>query len=118
MVWQVTTNGEGLLGEAIKISIIDKRRPMSTLKVVASRIMALKVANAGGRSKSKAQDIGNVGGLGFGPDVAVVTFIHSVHGLGLSMRGRGTNWGEDKHHITIKLWGQEIHLLNSQGVII
>jgi hypothetical protein len=59
---------------------------MSTLKVVASRIMALEVANVGGRSKNKAQDIGNVGGLGFGPDMAVVAFIHAVHGFGLRIR--------------------------------
>jgi hypothetical protein len=56
---------------------------MSTLEVVASRIMALEVANAGGRLKSKAYVIGNVGGLGFGPDMAVVAFIHAVHGFGL-----------------------------------
>ena len=61
---------------------------MSTLKVVASRIMTLQVANAGGRTKNKAQVIGNVGGLGFRPDMAVEAFIHVVHGLGLRMRGQ------------------------------
>ena len=61
---------------------------MSTLKVVASRIMTLQVANAGGRTKSKAQVISNVGGLGFGPDMVVKAFVHVVHGLGLRMRGR------------------------------
>jgi hypothetical protein len=59
---------------------------MNTLKVVASRIMTLDVANVGGRSNCKAQDIGNVGGLGFGPDMAVEAFIHAVHGFGLRMR--------------------------------
>jgi hypothetical protein len=82
------TNGKGLLCEAVEISIIDSGGAMSTLKVVASRIMTLQVANAGRRTKSKAQVIGNVGGLGFGPDMAVEAFVHAVHGLGLRMRGR------------------------------
>ena len=59
---------------------------MSTLKIVTRRIMTLQVANAGGRTKSKAKVIGNVGGLGFGPDMAVVAFIHAVHRFGLRMR--------------------------------
>jgi hypothetical protein len=46
--------GEGLLCEAVKISIIDSGGAMRTLEEVAIRIMALEVANAGGRSKSKA----------------------------------------------------------------
>ena len=60
---------------------------MSTLKVVASRIMTLQVANVGGRTKNKAQVIGNVGGLGFGLDMAIEAFVHTVHGFGLRMRG-------------------------------
>jgi hypothetical protein len=82
------------------------------------RILALEVANASGGAKRKAHGIGDIGCLGLGPNMAVIAFVHVVHRFGLRMRGRETNWGEDKHHITIKAWAQEIHFLNSQGVII
>ena len=90
---------------------------MNTLKVVASRIMTLQVANAGGRTKSKAQAIRNVGGLGFGPNMAVVAFVHAVHRFGLRMKRGDTNGG-DKHLITIKARRKEIHIHNLQSVII
>ena len=45
---QRATNGKRLLCKAVEISIIESGATMSTLKVVASRIMALEVANAGG----------------------------------------------------------------------
>ena len=82
-----TTNEEKLLNEAIKFSVIDVGGTMNTLEVVALRILALKVANAGGRAKNKAYVILNVGGLGFNLDMAVVTFVHAVHGFGLCLRG-------------------------------
>ena len=49
-----TTNGKWLLCEAVKIRIIDKGGVMSTLEVVAMRIMALEVTNAIGQTKNKA----------------------------------------------------------------
>jgi hypothetical protein len=50
-----TTNGKKkLLGEAIKFNIIDRGGMVNTLEVVALRILALEVANAGGRVKNKA----------------------------------------------------------------
>jgi hypothetical protein len=49
-----TTYGKGLLGEAVEINIIDRGGPMSTLEVIALRILALEVANASGGAKSKA----------------------------------------------------------------
>ena len=91
---------------------------MSTLEVIALKICTLEVANASGGPKRKAHVIGDIGGLGFGPNMAVIAFVHAIHGFGLCMRGSPTNWGEDKHHITIKARGEEIHLLNVQGVII
>ena len=63
---QGTTNGEGLFGEAIKIYIIDHGGPMSTLEVIALRILALEVAYASGGAKNKARVIGDIGGLGLG----------------------------------------------------
>jgi hypothetical protein len=78
---------------------------MSTLEVIALRILAQEVANTSGRPKRKPHGIGDIGCLGLGPNMAVVAFIHAVHGFGLRKRGRDTNWGEDKHHITIKSWG-------------
>jgi hypothetical protein len=101
MQMQGTTNGEGLFGEAIKIYIIDRGGPMSTLEVIAQRILALEVANASGGTKSKAHVIGDIGGLSLGPNITIITFVHVVHGFGLHMRGRETNWGKDKHKITI-----------------
>jgi hypothetical protein len=91
---------------------------MSTLEVITLRILALEVANISGRARRKAHGIGNIGCLGLGPNMAVIAFVHAIHGFGLRMRGRDINWGEDEHHITIKAWGEEIHLFNSQGVII
>ena len=49
---QGTTNRKGLLREADKISIIDRGGAMSTLEVVAMRIMALEVAKQKARPKS------------------------------------------------------------------
>lgn len=83
-----TTNGKGFLGEAVKISIIDGRDAMSTLEVIATGILALEVANTRRGAKSKAHVIGDIGGLGFGPNMAVVAFVHALHGFGLRMRGR------------------------------
>jgi hypothetical protein len=91
---------------------------MSTLEVIALRILALEVANASGGTKRKAHGIGDIGCLGLGPNMSIIAFVHAVHGFGLCMRCRDTNWGEDEHHITIKARGQEIHLFNSQSVII
>ena len=91
---------------------------MNTLKVVTSRIMTLQVANAGGQIKSKTQTIRNVGGLGFGPDMAVVAFVHAIHRFGLRMRRGYTNGWEDKHLITIKARRKEIHIHDVQSVII
>ena len=85
---------------------------MNTLKVVASRIMTLEVANTGGRMKSKAQVISNIGSLGFRPDMAVIAFEHAVHGFGLCMRGGDAYWGKDNHLIPIKVRRKEIHLFN------
>jgi len=105
MQMQGTTNGEGLFGEAIEICIIDRGSPMSMLEVIAHRILALEVANASGGAKTKAHVIGDIAGLNLGPNMAVITFVHAVHGFGLRMRGRETNWGKDKHEITIKARG-------------
>ncbi len=113
-----TTNLEGLLGESIKISVIHIGGPMSTLEVIAVRIWTLEVANAKGGAKREANDIGDIGGLGLGPNMAVIAFVHAVHRFGLRMRGRDRNWREDKQDIAIKGRGEEINLFNSQGVII
>ena len=91
---------------------------MSTLEVIALRILALEVASASGRANNKAHVIAHIGDMGLGLNMAVIEFVHAVHGFGLRMRGQNTNWGEDKHSITIKLRGEELHLLNLQGVII
>ena len=85
---------------------------MSTLEVIALRILALEVANASGGAKSKAHVIGDIGCLGLGPNMAVIAFVHTVHGFGLCMRRRDTYWGKNKHLNPIKARGQEIHLLN------
>ena len=70
----------------VKGSFVKPSKSVSlTVEVVASWIMTLEVATAGGRTKSKAQVNGNVCGLGFGPDMAVIAV---VHGFGLRMRGR------------------------------
>ena len=37
--------------------------------------------------KNKAYVIANIGGLGLGPNMAVIAFIHAVHEFGLHMRG-------------------------------
>ena len=115
---QGTTNVEGLLGESIKINVIHIGGPMSTLEVITLRIWTLEVANASGGAKKKANVIGDIGGLGLGPNMAVIAFVHAFHGFGFRMRGRDTNWGEHKHTITIKPRGEETHLFNLQGVII
>jgi hypothetical protein len=59
---------------------------MSTLEVIAKRILALEVANTNGRAKNKAYIIADIGGLGLGPNMAVILFVHAVHGFGLRMR--------------------------------
>ena len=87
------TNGKGVLCEAVEISIIDSGGAMSTLKVVASRIMTLHVANARRQTKSMAQATHNVSDLGFGPDMDVIAFVHDVHRFGLRMRRGDTNGG-------------------------
>jgi hypothetical protein len=115
---QGTTNAKWLLGEAIEISIIKRGGPMSTLDVITLRILALEVANASGGAKRKAHVIGDIGCLGLGLNMAVIVFVHAVHGFGFRMMGGDINWGEDKHHITIKARGEEIHLLNLQDVLI
>jgi hypothetical protein len=46
--------GKILFGEVVKFIIIDRRCTMSTLEVVAMKIMALEVANASGRMKNEA----------------------------------------------------------------
>ena len=88
---------------------------MNTLEIIALRIWTLEVANASGGAEREAPVIGDIGGLGLGPNMAVIAFVHAFHGFGFRMRGRDTNWGEDKHHITIKARGEEIYLLNLQG---
>lgn len=50
----MTTNGKKLIGEAIEFNIIDQGGTMSTLEVVAIRILALEVANTSGGEKNKA----------------------------------------------------------------
>ena len=91
---------------------------MSTLKIITLRILALEVANTSGGTKSKAHVFGDIDGLGFGPNMAIIAFAHAVHGFGLRMRGGDINWGEGKHHITIKTRGKGFYLLNWQGVIV
>ena len=91
---------------------------MSTLEVVALRILALEVANACGGAKNKAYVIVVIGGMGLGPNMAVLEFVHAVHGFGLCMGGQETNLGQDKHLITIKTRREEYHLFNFPGVII
>ena len=58
---------------------------MSNLEVVARRILALEVANAFGRAKTNAHVIVDIGGLGLGPNMAVIAFVHVIHGFGLCM---------------------------------
>ena len=101
-------NGKGIFSEAVEISIIDSGGAMSTLKVIASRILTLEVANAGRRTKSKAQVIGNVGGLGLGPNMAVIAFVHAVHRLGLRMRGRDAYWGRTNIRFPSKRGGRKL----------
>ena len=50
---QGTTNGKRLLCEAVEINIIDQGGAMSTLEVIAKRILALEVANASGGAKKQ-----------------------------------------------------------------
>ena len=100
---------EGLFGEPVKINIIDRGGPMSTLEVIALRILALEVANTSGGLESKAHVIVDIGGLGIGPNMAVIAFVHVVHEVGLRMRGWDTNYGEDKISITIIAMREEIH---------
>ena len=45
--------------------------------------------------------MGNVGGLGFGPDMVVVASVYAVHGFGLHMKGQDTDGGEDIYLITM-----------------
>jgi hypothetical protein len=61
---------------------------MSTLEVLAKRILTFEVANTRGRAKNKIHVIGDIGVLGFGPNMTVIAFVHAVHGFGLRMRGR------------------------------
>ena len=75
---------------------------MSTLEVVAQRILALEVANASGGAKNKAHVIADISGLDLGPNMDAIAFVHVVYGFGLCMRGQDINWGEDKHPITSK----------------
>jgi hypothetical protein len=66
---------------------------MSTLEVIALRILALEVANASGGTKRKVHGIGDIGCLGLGPNMAIIAFVHAVHGFGLCIKGRDTNRG-------------------------
>jgi hypothetical protein len=91
---------------------------MNTLEVIAKNKLALEVANANGGAKSKAYVIADIGGHDLGPNMAVISFVHAVHGFGLCMRGQDAHWGKDKHPIPIKTRRQEIHLFNLQSVII
>jgi hypothetical protein len=100
------------LCEAVEISIIDRGGAVSTLEVIAMRILALEVANASGGAKNKAYVIVDIGGLGVGPNMAVIAFVHAVHGFGLRMKGRDAYRGEDKHPIPIKVRRWEIYLFN------
>jgi hypothetical protein len=50
--------------------------------------------------------------------MAVVAFVHAVHGFGLRIRGRDAYLGVDEHPLPIKVRRQEIDLFNLQGVII
>ena len=52
---------------------------MSTLEVIALRILALEVPNVSGGTLNKAHVIGDIGGLGFGPNMAVMAFVHAIH---------------------------------------
>jgi hypothetical protein len=58
------------------------------LEVIAKMILALEVANASGGSKNKAYVIADISGLGLGPNMAAIAFVHAVHGFGLRMRGQ------------------------------
>ena len=58
------------------------------------KILALEVANASGGAKNKAHVIGDIGGLGLSPNMAVIVCVHAVHGFGLRMRERNTDWGK------------------------
>jgi hypothetical protein len=84
---QGTTNGKRLHCETVEIIIIGVGGAMSTLEVIAKKILALEVANPTGGLKSRAQVIGDIGGLGFGPNMTVIAFVYAVHGFGLRMRG-------------------------------
>jgi hypothetical protein len=85
---------------------------MSTLEVITKGILALEVANARGGEKNKAHIIGDIGGLGFGPNMTIIAFVHAIHGFGIRMKGREAYWGEDKHKISTKSRGHEIELFN------
>jgi hypothetical protein len=76
------------------------------LEVIAKRILALEVANASRRLKSKAYNIVNIDGLDFGPTMAVIAFVHAVHGFGLCMRGRDAYWGLTNIHFPSKRGGR------------
>ena len=56
--------------------------------------------------------------FGFWSDMAVIAFVHAVHGFGLGIRGWDTNRGEDKHPIPIKARREENDLFNLQCIII
>ena len=61
---------------------------MNTLEVIAKRILALKVANACKGAQNKPHVIADIGGMGLGPNMVVIAFVHAVHEFGLRMRAR------------------------------
>jgi len=85
---------------------------MSTVQIVTVGILALEMADASRRPKGKTQGIGNVGGLGLGPNMAIVPFIHALHGSSLGLGGGRTNWREYEHASTIELRREETDFLN------
>jgi len=102
----------------MEISFIKLRQSMCTVQVVAVEILALKVANASRRPKDKTERVSYVGGLGLGPDMAIVPFTHAFHRPSLGLGGGRTNWRENKHSSTIKMWREVRDFVNSQfGVI-
>jgi len=89
--WNRTFKKKHVLGGSNKFNIIKLRRSMRTVQVVIVEILALKVADTNKRPKGKTEGVSNIGGLGLGRDMAIVTFIHALYGSNLGPGGECTN---------------------------
>ena len=114
---QWPSNGKWLLCKAIELHIII-RSLTSMLKVLAMKILAMKVANTDGGSKGKVKVVADVGRHNLGPEMAIVPLVHAEHGFGIGMRCGSTHGWKEKEDITIICWRQKLNLYYLNFVII